>query len=395
MMNSFQKLAAMVACLLILAVAASRSPAADKPAKPADDDPLKLKGTRHSANARVIYPNRPLDPSIQAELQPGPFTIPEGYKAIDLKFRWHDQKMDLDSEVLRPGHIKCVKSKRPPRKSDFKPGQELAAGEYLLIVGGFPEAVGTLSYTLVPDNDTDPTPSDKSGNPAPDDKHGSPTPSDKSNNSTQQEKSPDPATDTGLPWIYQGVWLPERYFPAGYRHYPDERMPAGDPALGNGSQSIWRGIPLQRKGGKPSSSAGEHPYTVYIDGITVYKSIATAKRHLPLIQESLTARTSVALGDEAYIGDSCKGDDGSIFKEFTGKDGVYCRQINVWLVRVGRVTFGLRVAGDRVKDFNPNGQNHRDFIAHETPSREDVMRVARMFVDGVRAYSKDKGWLED
>ncbi len=120
-------------------------------------DPRGLSGTKHSVDARVIYPNRALDPSIQAELEPGPFTIPEGYKAVDLKFRCGDPKMGYESDVLRPGNIKCVKSKRRPTKEDFKPGMELAAGEYLLIVGGFPGAQGTLTYTLVPDDST-PTP---------------------------------------------------------------------------------------------------------------------------------------------------------------------------------------------------------------------------------------------
>jgi hypothetical protein len=101
----------------------------------------------------------------------------------------------------------------------------------------------------------------------------------------------------------------------------------------------------------------------------------------------------VALGDEAYVGDSCKGDDGSVFQELKGRDGIFCRNLNVWLVRVGRVTFGLRVSGDRVMDYNPNATDNRHFVAHPTPSRDDIMKLAKIFVERIRQYSKDKGWL--
>jgi hypothetical protein len=197
----------------------------------------------------------------------------------------------------------------------------------------------------------------------------------------------------GQTWLYQGVWLPEKYFPSGFHHYSSDTIPQGDPAQGHGSQSIWYGIPLLGKGGRTSSSAGEHPYTVFIDGMAVHKSVEIAKQSIQQVRESLKAKTSVALGDEAYVGDSCKGDDGSVFQELKGRDGIFCRNLNVWLVRVGRVTFGLRVSGDRVMDYNPNATGNRHFVAHPTPSRDDIMKLAQTFVERIRQYSKDKGWL--
>jgi hypothetical protein len=152
---------------------------------------------------------------------------------------------------------------------------------------------------------------------------------------------------------------------------------------------------LKSKGGKPSSSAGEHPYTVFIDGITVYKSVALAKENGKSYRQSLSANTVVALGDEAYAADDFKGDDGSIFKEYKGEQGIHRRDICIRLVRVGRVVFGLRVSGDRVTDFDPKAQNSGRFVAHATPSRDDIMRTAEAFVAAVRQYAKDKNWLQD
>lgn len=162
---------------------------AEKDAKAAGNDPRGLAGTRHAADARVIYPNRALDPSIQAELEPGPFTIPEGYKAVDLKFHHVDPKTDYKSTTLRPSNIKCVKSKRPPSKADFKPGLELPAGEYLLIVGGMPGAVGTLNYTLVPDAAS--------------------TPKDRKPEDGRDEKSPEPLTKRVKELVDRG-WQPPK-----------------------------------------------------------------------------------------------------------------------------------------------------------------------------------------
>jgi hypothetical protein len=198
-----------------------------------------------------------------------------------------------------------------------------------------------------------------------------------------------------IPWIHQGLWLPEKYLPRGFRHYDSDRKPEGDPPRSNGSQSVWYGIPLKKKGGQPSSSSGEHPYTVFLDGMIVFKSVKLAQQHVQMMRESLSAKTSVPLGEEAYLGDNCKGDDGSLFNEYSGRDGIWGRALHVYLVRVGRVTFGLRVSGDRVKDYDRTAAGDRDFVAHETPTREELMGIAQAFVGAVRRYAEDKGWLWD
>jgi hypothetical protein len=208
-------------------------------------------------------------------------------------------------------------------------------------------------------------------------------------------ESPAGNNPSGALWAYQGVWLPEKYLPAGFRHYDSDRKPQGDPPVSNGSQTVWYGIPLKKKGGQSSASSGEHPLTVYIDGVTIYTSLTIAKQEIQSLRNNLSCKTSVPLGEEAYLRDDLRGADGSIFTEFSGHDGVWRRDIHVYLIRVGRVVFGLRVSGDRVKDFDPDGSDHRDFVAYETPSREQIMQVAETFVGAMRRYAGDKGWLSD
>lgn len=192
-------------------------------------------------------------------------------------------------------------------------------------------------------------------------------------------------------WLYQGVWLPPKYIPAGYRHYDDAPAFRGDPWHGhNISQSLWYPIPLRKKHGQPSSSSTEHPYTVYIDGMTVFKSVPLAQKTLQQWLSFASNNVRVPVGDEAY-GDSA---DGSIFKEYTSDRGVFRRDAQIRYIRVGRIVFGLRIVASRVIDFDPSAGS-RDFVAHETPSGADVMRVIQLFVAQVRQYAKDKHWLHD
>lgn len=320
--------------------------------------------TVHTVEASIGYPTN-AGIGIQAEKQPGEFTIPKGSKGTKLKYNFHDPKSDYSSTKLNGRNIYSVTEHRYMDELDKNPDFELPPGDYKFVVGGKPGASGTLTYTTVPSSDTKP--------PA----------------------KPPEEYSLGPDWLYIGVWLPEKYLPTGYRHYPEDTIPSGDPPQGNSSQSLWYGIPLQRKGGKASPSSGDHPYTVFIDGVSVYKSTALARKNFQVAKEGPPTKTTVALGEEAYIDDNCKDAD-SLFKEYRGSDGeIFRRDLNVRSIRVGRVVFGLRVDGDRVEDFNPNGTNHDRFVAHETPSREDVMRVAELIVSRVREYAKDKGWLED
>ncbi len=189
-------------------------------------------------------------------------------------------------------------------------------------------------------------------------------------------------------WLYRGVWLPPKYIPAGYRHYDDAPAFSGEPWHGhNASQSLWYPIPLRKKRGQPSSSSTEHPYTVYLDGMTVFKSVALAEKNL----QHATNNVRVPVGDEAYVDRA----DGSIFKEYTNDRGVWRRDAQIRYIRVGRILLGLRIVANQVTDFDPDAAGSPNFVAHETPSGADVMRVIQMFVEQVRQYAKDKRWLHD
>jgi hypothetical protein len=316
----------------------------------------------HTVDAGVEYPTNS-GIGIEAEKRPGEFAIPKGSKAKDFKYHFHDPKSGQTLTKLRGNNVYSVTLHRYMKEFDTNPNFELPAGDYKFVVGGKPGAKGTLSYTAVPTSD--------------------------------ETTLVEPPTDrhSGYDWLYMGVWLPERYFPAGYRHYSDSKMPSGDPAIGNGTQSLWFGIPLKSRGGRPSSSAGEHPYTIFIDGIAVYKSAALAKKMFETMKSGPFTKTPIALGDDAYIDEDCK-DSGSLFKVYRDKAGeILQRDLNVRNIRVGSIVFGLRVNGDRVQDYHPNVPNSRRFIAHETPSEDEILEIAKLFVSRIRAYGNDKGWI--
>ena len=121
--------------------------AADKDQSPADNDAIK--GTTHSVGAGVEYPATG-GVGIQAEKQPGAFTIPKGSTATKLKYEFSDPKSDQKSTKLTGSNIYSVTEHRYMHELDKDPDFKLPPGDYKFVVGGYPGAMGNLTYTTVP-----------------------------------------------------------------------------------------------------------------------------------------------------------------------------------------------------------------------------------------------------
>jgi len=122
-----------------------------EPAKPLPA--YQAQGTTHTVQAGVGYPAGP-GIGIQAERQPGEFTIAKGSQATKLKYGFSDPKLDYTSTKLRGSNIYSVTEKRFMRELDSDPTFALPPGDYRFVVGGTPGATGTLSFTAVPESGT-------------------------------------------------------------------------------------------------------------------------------------------------------------------------------------------------------------------------------------------------
>jgi len=111
---------------------------------------------------------------IQAERQPGEFTVPKGSQATKLKYSFSDPKLDYASTKLRGSNIYSVTEKRYMRELDTDPDFVLPPGEYKFVVGGSPGATGTLSFTTVPSPGTNQPPKTPPGGPKIPSGHSSP-----------------------------------------------------------------------------------------------------------------------------------------------------------------------------------------------------------------------------
>lgn len=124
---------------------------AAEPPPAARDTP---QGELQNAVAKVIYPNR-VDPnglrdlSIQAQLEPGPFTIPKGYVVTKLRYRFADPKTGFEHDKITATTIYSVTERRYVKEAKDNPDIILPAGEYKVVCGGLPEATGVLTYTLI------------------------------------------------------------------------------------------------------------------------------------------------------------------------------------------------------------------------------------------------------
>lgn len=86
----------------------------------------------------------------QAELDPGFFTVPEGYVATKLIYRWEDSKLDMKSDQIRANTVRSITKNKDIPEAKNNPNVVLPPGDYQVTCGGTPGAMGVLTYTLIP-----------------------------------------------------------------------------------------------------------------------------------------------------------------------------------------------------------------------------------------------------
>lgn len=126
-------------CLLGLGFANAAAP------PPAED----IAGRRVSVEARIGYGDG--DPYRHASHEPGEFTVPDGYRAVNFRYAWGDPTTGRESQKLGPNNIEPIKGWVP--RDIGAGGTSLGPGTYRFIVGGMPGAMGSLSFTLVKADD--------------------------------------------------------------------------------------------------------------------------------------------------------------------------------------------------------------------------------------------------
>jgi len=104
-------------------------------------------GELHSVTARVGYGFK--NPYAFAELEPGPFAVPEGYVATKLIYRWEDSKTDRKNDRLTATTIYSVTRGGYVAAAKNNPDVVLPAGDYKLVCGGMAGASGVLTYRLI------------------------------------------------------------------------------------------------------------------------------------------------------------------------------------------------------------------------------------------------------
>ena len=195
--------------------------------------------------------------------------------------------------------------------------------------------------------------------------------------------------------VHARIWLPVKYTPRGFRLSESSLKKAvKDLQSANSSQIFKQSLPLKREKGQNGEASSDSPCDVYVELMTVYPSTDLAIRRFQWYREQGQARTKLELGDDAYVQNAYLGDDGTIFMEYKSQNRVSRRDV-VCDVRVGMVTFRLRIESQRVEDFDPDLSGSPRFLAHDTLSREDMLHVAEDFVTQVRRYATNMGWLAD
>ena len=86
---------------------------------------------------------------INAQLNPGLFTVPAGMKAVNLKYNFNNPKTGFSSQTLGASNIYCVTTASYMVGPNGTGPTVLPAAQYKFVVGGSPGASGSLSYDLV------------------------------------------------------------------------------------------------------------------------------------------------------------------------------------------------------------------------------------------------------
>lgn len=87
---------------------------------------------------------------INAQLNPGVFTVPAGMKAVNLKYSYTNPKSGFSSTTLTKSNIYNVTTASYMVGPNGTGPTVLPAAQYKFVVGGSPGASGSLSYDLVP-----------------------------------------------------------------------------------------------------------------------------------------------------------------------------------------------------------------------------------------------------
>jgi hypothetical protein len=107
-------------------------------------------GPVRTVDASVDYPTGDRGIGIQAEKQPGSFTIPKGLAGAKLQYEFFNPKSGRTLTKLNGRNIFSLTEHRYMDELDRNPDFELPPGDYKFVVGGEPGATGRLRYTEVP-----------------------------------------------------------------------------------------------------------------------------------------------------------------------------------------------------------------------------------------------------
>ena len=124
---------------------------------PSPDKPPPPKGAVRTIDASVDYPTDG-GIGIQAEKQPGSFTIPKGSAGTKLDYEFFDPKSGTRLTKLNGRNVYSVTEHRYMGELDKDPDFPLPPGDYRFVVGGQPGATGRLRFTEVPFSGPKPPP---------------------------------------------------------------------------------------------------------------------------------------------------------------------------------------------------------------------------------------------
>jgi len=108
-----------------------------------------IKDTVRTVTATVEYSTERVTGK-QAMLAPGEFKVPEGFSAGQFRYRWSDPKTGRENDRITATTVYSVTQRRYMSELKDDPNAVLPPGDYKLVVGGLPGAIGTLSYRLTP-----------------------------------------------------------------------------------------------------------------------------------------------------------------------------------------------------------------------------------------------------
>lgn len=137
----------MFVMMVLLTVGTSLSGAAH--GAEARPKPTDASDVVHTVTASVEYSTERVTGK-QATLAPGEFKVPEGHSATAFRYRWADPKTGRKSDRLTATTVYSVTQRRYMSELKDNPNALLPPGNYKLVVGGQPGAIGTLTYRLVP-----------------------------------------------------------------------------------------------------------------------------------------------------------------------------------------------------------------------------------------------------